>query len=105
MQDSEVELPNAPRGFADVFLDVLLVNKNNDLNVYKENELLLSAEGSDPKDQTMGKTPCCGPKDVQNLTRFNTSCDGTVRPSNLDDVDFNNWVGMFNRNRQRLGFS
>jgi hypothetical protein len=98
-----VGLPNVSLAFAHMFLDILLVNKNNNLNVYKDNKLLLDTKASILDSQMTTRVPCCGQEEEQNLSAVNTSFDENTRSSDLDDIDFNDWVGMFRTNQRRLG--
>jgi hypothetical protein len=84
-------------------LDVLIVDKNIDLNVYKDGSDLLNDEeiksgerSSDIKGAASNvKHPsCCGSSNTPN-SKENCNFNEQQRLKLAADVDFNEWVGKF----------
>jgi arsenite methyltransferase len=83
-------------------LDVLIVDKNVDLNVYKESDLFdvknEKADGGD-KDQIIDemRPACCGTGGEKAEVKADSCCGGGTTDKELSELlktsDFNEWVG------------
>lgn len=73
---------------------ILIVDKNNDLNVYKENDLLLDVQSKENGETKAAKPSCCGSSNADSTG--GASFCGVRLPANsgaAKDIDFNEWVG------------
>jgi hypothetical protein len=71
-----------------------MVNKNSDLNIYKDNDLLLNSEAGDQK---IANPPCCGMKQEHDPKAKSDAKNNLSEQlsATLGDIDFNDWVGRF----------
>ncbi|EPE28818.1 S-adenosyl-L-methionine-dependent methyltransferase [Glarea lozoyensis ATCC 20868] len=71
--------------------DVLIVDKKSDLNIYKENDLLLDSGAGGQK---TAKPPCCAMPQESNAKAISgDENESSEQPS--EDIDFNEWVGSY----------
>jgi len=78
------------------FKDIMIVDKHIDLNVYKENKLLI--ENGEEKSTTSTSPLCCPPtgsKPASSCRGSGGSLDKRVAES-VANIDFNDWVASFN---------